>query len=135
MVGVDPMLPACGYLSARIASLAVRLPLNLLMSVIAVVCLVGAYAINNNPFDVVVMTAMGLMALMLRRFGIPLAQVVLGMVLGPFLEQHFMVSAIKSNWNLLAFFERPVALVLMGLTAVTIVAGLRFVRRRRQTVT
>ena len=127
------LLPTCGYLSARMASLAVRLPLNLLMSVIAVVCLVGAYAINNNPIDVVVMTAMGLLALMLRRYGFPLAQVVLGMVLGPILEQHFMVSAIKSNWNLLAFFERPVALVLMGLTAVTIVAGLRFVRRRRQT--
>ena len=125
------LLPACGYLSARMASFAVRLPLDLLISVIAAACLVGAYAINSNPMDVVVMVSMGVLALVLRRYGFPLAQVVLGMVLGPILEQHFMVSAIKSNWNLLAFFDRPFALLLMALTVATIAAGVYFARRRR----
>ena len=123
------LLPACGFLSARLASVAIRLPLNLLISVIAVACLVGAYAINSNPVDIVVMVAMGILALILRRYGFPLAQVVLGMVLGPILEQHFMVSAIKSNWNVLSFFDRPIALLLMLVTAVTIVAGIRYTRR------
>ncbi|MDE2955946.1 MAG: tripartite tricarboxylate transporter permease [Bacteroidota bacterium] len=124
------LLPACGYLSARMAAQAVRLPLNLLISIIAAACLIGAYAINRNPVDVGVMVGMGAVALMLRRYGFPLAQVVLGMVLGPILEQHFMVSAIKSNWNLLSFFDRPVALVLMALTLMTIIAGVRLTRRR-----
>ena len=124
------LLPSFGFLSARLATLALRLPFNLLISVIAVVCMVGAYAINNNPFDVWVMVSMGLVALMLRRHGFPLAQVVLGMVLGPILEQHFMVSAIKSNWNLLSFFERPIAILLMVATIGTVLAGIRIVRRR-----
>ena len=76
------------------------------------------------------MVSMGLVALMLRRHGFPLAQVVLGMVLGPILEQHFMVSAIKSNWNLLSFFERPIAILLMVATIGTVLAGIRIVRRR-----
>ena len=124
------LLPACGYLSARMAARAVRLPMNLLISVIAAACLIGAYAINRNPMDVGVMVGMGGMALVLRRYGFPLAQVVLGMVLGPILEQHFMVSAIKSNWNLLSFFDRPVALLLMALTLLTIIAGVRLTRHR-----
>ena len=100
-------------------------PFNLLLSVIAGICVVGAYAINNNPFDVWVMAGMGVVAFVLRRGGFPLAQVVLGMVLGPILEQNFMVSAIKSSWNVMSFFERPMALGLMLATILTVLLGLR----------
>ncbi|MEM8484940.1 MAG: tripartite tricarboxylate transporter permease [Bacteroidota bacterium] len=124
------LLPFYGYLTARIAARVIRAPLTLIVSVIAGLCVVGAYAINNNPFDVWVMAGMGLVAFILRRGGFPLAQVVLGMVLGPILEQNFMVSAIKSRWNWSSFFERPIALVLMVLTLVIIVAGIRLVRAK-----
>ena len=125
------LLPLYGLLTARLAALVVRVPFNLLLSVIAALCVVGAYAINNSPFDVWVMAAMGGVAFVLRRGGFPLAQVVLGMVLGPILEQNFMVSAIKSSWNLAAFFERPIALVLLVATVVIVVAGIRLSARLR----
>jgi TctA family transporter len=102
----------------------------LLLGVIALLCVVGAFAINNNPFDAWVMAAMGGLAFVLRRGGFPLAQVVLGMVLGPILEQNFMVSAIKSHWSLASFFDRPVGLLLMALTIGVAVVGLRLTRRR-----
>lgn len=123
------LLPFFGYLTARLAALVVRVPFNLLLSVIAGVCVVGAYAINNNPFDVWVMAGMGVVAFVLRRGGFPLAQVVLGMVLGPILEQSFMVSAIKSSWNVMSFFERPMALGLMLATILTVLLGLRLGKR------
>ncbi len=123
------LLPFFGYLTARLAALVVRVPFNLLLSVIAGVCVVGAYAINNNPFDVWVMAGMGVVAFVLRRGGFPLAQVVLGMVLGPILEQNFMVSAIKSSWNVMSFFERPMALGLMLATILTVLLGLRLGKR------
>ena len=123
------LLPLYGLLTARLAALVVRVPFNLLLSVIAALCVVGAYAINNNPFDVWIMAGMGGVAFALRRGGFPLAQVVLGMVLGPILEQNFMVSAIKSSWNLAAFFERPIALVLLIATVVIVVAGVRLSAR------
>ncbi len=124
------LLPFYGFLTARLADIVIRAPFNLLLGVIAILCVVGAYAINNNPFDVWVMAAMGVAAFLLRRGGFPLAQVVLGMVLGPILEQNFMVSAIKSRWTLTSFFERPIALILMVLTVVIVVAGMRLMRRR-----
>lgn len=124
------LLPAYGYMMGRLADRIVRVPLRLLLGVIALLCVVGAFAINNNPFDVWVMAAMGGLAFVLRRGGFPLAQVVLGMVLGPILEQNFMVSAIKSHWSLASFFDRPVGLLLMALTIGVAVVGLRLTRRR-----
>ncbi len=122
------LLPVFGYMTARIAAVIVKAPFNLLLSVITGLCVVGAFAINNSPFDVWVMAAMGGFAFLLRRGGFPLSQVVLGMVLGPILEQNFMVSAIKSRWSLMSFFERPIALVLAALTILVVAAGVRFVR-------
>mgnify|MGYP002620623871 FL=1 len=119
------LLPLFGFLTAYIAAYVVRVPVNLLLAVIAGICVVGAYAINNNPFDVAVMVLMGVFAFVMRMGGFPLAQVVLGMVLGPILEQSFMVSAIKSRWNLMAFFDRPIAIGLMLATVLLVVVGLR----------
>lgn len=122
------LLPFYGFLTARIAAWIIRVPVDVLLSVIAGLCVVGAYAINNNPFDIWIMAAMGVVAFLLRRGGFPLAQVVLGMVLGPILEQNFMVSAIKSRWDLASFFNRPMAIGLMAATLIIVAVGIRLSR-------
>lgn len=126
------LLPGFGFLTAHLAAIIIKAPTNLLLGVIAALCVVGAYAINNNPFDVWIMVAMGVIAFLLKRGGFPLAQVVLGMVLGPIMEQSFMVSAIKSRWNYLSFFDRPIAIGLLLATLLIIVIGLRIQLRNRK---
>ena len=123
------LLPFFGFITARLAAGLISVPFQLLLSVITGICIVGAYAINNSLFDVWVMAAMGGVAFLLRRGGFPLAQVVLGMVLGPILEQNFMVSAIKSKWDLTSFFDRPIAILLMVLTLIIIIVGVRIQTR------
>ncbi len=108
-----------GYLAIKASSTMLRVPKNVLMPAILVFCVVGSYAINNSLFDVGLMLAMGIFGYFLEANGIPVAPVVLGMVLGPILEQNFMVSMIKTDWDLLQFFARPVALVLAVLTLLT----------------
>ncbi|MBI2491004.1 MAG: tripartite tricarboxylate transporter permease, partial [Candidatus Rokubacteria bacterium] len=93
-----------------------RVPRNVLMPAILMFCVVGAFAINNSLVDVGLMLAMGVFGYFLEANGIPVAPIVLGMVLGPILEQNFMVSMIKTEWDLTQFVRRPVALVLGGLT-------------------
>jgi len=119
------LLPLFGFFTARIASYLVRVSFPLLLTVISAICIVGAYVINNSLFDVWLMAAMGLIAFLLKRGGFPLAQVVLGMVIGPILEQNFMVSVIKSRWDMTSFFERPIALILMFLTIIMIAVGIK----------
>lgn len=127
------LLPFYGFLTARMASYLMKVPFSLLLMVITALCVVGAYAINNNVFDIWVMGIMGLVAFLMQRAGFPLAQVVLGMVLGPILEQNFMVSAIKSHWDLMSFFERPLAVGLMVATLIVIGMGIYFKTRIRKT--
>lgn len=123
------LLPFYGYLSALMAKKLIRTPMPLLLTVVTALCIVGSYAINNEIRDVWIMAGMGLLAFLLQRGGFPLAQVVLGMVLGPILEQNFMVSAIKSKWDLMSFFDRPIALFLMAGTLIIVYVGLRYSRK------
>jgi putative tricarboxylic transport membrane protein len=74
------------------------------------------YAINNSLFDVGLMLVMGILGFILEAMGFPVAPIVLGLVLGPLLEQNFMISLIKSESHLALFFSRPVSAVLGALT-------------------
>ncbi len=107
-----------GFAAIRASSHLLRVPRNVLLPAIAMVCVVGSYAINNNLFDVGVMVVMGVVGLLLEALGFPVAPVVLGMVLGPLLEQNFMISLIKSEGAWVQFVARPVSLALALLTAV-----------------
>lgn len=108
-----------GYLAIRVSSTMLRVPRNILMPAILMFCVVGSYAINNSDFDVGMMLATGILGYFFEANGIPVAPVVLGIVLGPILEQNFMVSMIKSDWDLTQFFTRPTAAILGLLTVLT----------------
>ena len=97
------------------------MPRNILMPVILMFCVVGAFAINNSLFGVTVMLIFGLVGFILEENGFPVAPVILGMILGPMLEQNFVTSMIKSNGDFLAFFGRPIA---AGLGIVTLLVWL-----------
>ncbi|NDZ11411.1 C4-dicarboxylate ABC transporter permease [Variovorax sp. WS11] len=102
------MLPlgwACIKASARI----LRMPRTVLMPIILVFCLVGAFAINNALFDLWILLGFGVAAWLLEENGFPVAPAILGMLLGKMLEENFITSMIKSDGSWLAFVERPIA--------------------------
>jgi putative tricarboxylic transport membrane protein len=105
-----------GFACIKVAKNILRVPRGVLMPVIMLFCVVGAFAINNTTFDVVVMLIAGFAAFVLERNGFPIAPAILGVVLGGMLEQNFVTSMIKSEGDLFVFFERPVAATLGGLT-------------------
>jgi TctA family transporter len=78
--------------------------------------MIGAFAINNTPFDVGVMLVAGLIAYLMELNGFPVAPAILGVVLGGMLEENFATSMIKAEGSLVAFFERPIAGALGVLT-------------------
>ncbi len=108
-----------GYLTIKVSGTMLKVPRNILMPAILMFCIVGSFAINNSLFDVGLMLAMGILGYFFENNGIPVAPIVLGMVLGPIVEQNFMVSMIKTQWDLTQFFTRPTAAILGGLTILT----------------
>lgn len=107
-----------GLLAVRFSGMILRIPRNVLMPIILTFCIVGAYAINNSLFDVGVMVVMGIIGYFMERYGIPVAPVVLGIVLGPIVERNFMFSVIRTDWNLLLFFSRPISAILVVVTLI-----------------
>jgi TctA family transporter len=110
------LLLPLGWVLIKTASRVLHVERRILMPVILLFCVVGAFAINNSVFDVGVMLAFGLLAFVMEANGYPIAPTILGVVLGAMLEQNFVTSMIKAGGNPLAFFERPIAAVLGILT-------------------
>lgn len=131
------LLLPLGWAAIKLAKNVLRVPRSVLMPVILLFCVVGAFAINNSVFDVGVMLAFGLLAYFMEANKFPIAPTILGVVLGAMLEQNFVTSMIKADGNLLAFFDRPIA---AGLGVATILVwlsplviyGLRRRSRRNQ---
>ncbi|MEP7140784.1 MAG: tripartite tricarboxylate transporter permease [Caldimonas sp.] len=122
------MLPM-GWACIKVAKRILRVPRDILMPVILLFCVVGAFAINNTAFDVGVMLIAGVIAWMLEENGFPITPLILGVVLGGMLEENFISSMIKADGNPLAFFSRPIAATL---GAVTILVWLSPLLRRRR---
>ena len=101
-----------GFLAIRSARQLLRMPRRVLMPIILMFCVVGAFAINNTIFGVTVMLVLGVLAYVMEENGFPIAPTILGIVLGSMLEDNFMSSMIKADGDLLGFFSRPIALVL-----------------------
>lgn len=102
------MLPL-GYLAVRVAHKIFGVPRAYLNGGILIFCIVGAYAVNNSTFGIWVMIAFGLLAYVFARANIPIAPVILGMVMGPLVEQNFLTSMIVARGDPIAFFTRPIA--------------------------
>ena len=113
------MLPLIGFLS-RIT----LIPNNIVVAIIVLACLAGAYGVNNNPMDILVMTVFGLLGYLMNKFGFPAAPMVLAFVLGPIMETSLRQSLIMSRGDFLVFWTRPVAGALMVVFALVILSPL-----------
>ena len=119
------------FLAPRISRL-IAIPKRLLMPVVAVLCVVGSYACNNRLFDVGLMFFFGILGFLLRRRGYGVAPLILGLVLGKMMDDNFRRAislAISEDNMLAALFGRPITMVLLVLTILTIVLNIPFVKR------
>lgn len=99
--------------------LIVRIPRSIIMPVVFVLCVVGAYAIASRLFDVYLMLAVGFCAFLLRRRGYPIAPLVLGLVLGDILDKSLRRGLTISDGDFAPFFTRPICALLAALTLFT----------------
>ena len=84
-------------------------------------CFIGALAARNNVNDLWTIVAFGAVGYLFEKFRFPIAPMVLGTILGPLAENYFLTAMISAEGDWTTFFTRPVSLVLMLLSAVTLV--------------
>ncbi|MBA50191.1 MAG: tripartite tricarboxylate transporter permease [Paracoccus sp. (in: a-proteobacteria)] len=130
------LLLVLGYFAIRGARFVVQTPARLLMPVILLFCIVGSFAITNSVFGIAVMLVLGVLGFLMEENGFPIAPAILGIVIGPMLEDNFMATVIKSDGGIVGFFDRPVSGALGAFTILIWVIPLvtMALRRRSQRI-
>lgn len=98
-----------------------RIPFSIIAPVILVICAIGAYTVNNNVFDVLMMMVFGVLGYLLKKTNYPLAPLVLAIVLGDSAEEAFRQALLYSGGSLAVFWSNGLVSSIMGLG---VVAGL-----------
>jgi putative tricarboxylic transport membrane protein len=106
-----------------------RVPTTIIVPIILVLCTIGTFALASRLFDIWVMVAFGVLGFALRKYGYPMAPLVLGIVLGDLLEKNFRRGLVLSDGDLTPFFTRPISAVLFGLMALILILRIPPVRK------
>ena len=108
------------------------IPKTILMPTIAILCVIGSYALRNNFFDVYVMFSFGILGIIMRWLQMPIIPMLLAMVLGRQLEEHLRVSLIASKNDICIFFVSPfsVFFLLLAITSIAWSLWAEYKRRR-----
>ncbi len=114
-----------------------KTPRGLLTASILIFALLGAYSLQGSVTDIVMVLALGAFAFLLRRFGFPVAPVLLGIVVGPLIEQELRRALTVSSSPADLLLGRPLAMAFLALAAASLLASvwqyLPAARRRRAT--
>ncbi|HTU01908.1 MAG TPA: tripartite tricarboxylate transporter permease [Candidatus Sulfotelmatobacter sp.] len=104
------------------------IPYRYLGPVILAVCLVGAFSVRNSLFDVGTCTLFGILGYAMKKRHWPSTPLILGVILGPMLEQSLTQSLELSGGSLTILFTRPIALTLLVLTCVLLFLARKVLR-------
>jgi len=102
------LMIAMMFIGVRFFLRIVTIPKSMLFPVILVLCVVGAYALDNTMANVYVLALFGVIGYLMVKGGLPLAPLILGVVLGDQIEIN-LVRAIMTESNPILFLTRPIS--------------------------
>lgn len=120
-----------GLLGIKVFPLVLKLTNAVLIPVVVILCVAGSYAISNNFVHIVIMILFGLIGYVLEMRNFPLATVILGIILGPMAENGLMQSLVMSRGSWMIFVQRPLSLLLLALTVLSLGYSLIKIQRGR----
>ena len=102
----------------------IEIPYAILSPLIVLICVVGAFSINNNPLDVVTMMIFGLIGYGMRKFDYDPSPLLLAYILGPILEKSIHQSLVMSQGSPAIFLTHRISLFLLLVSLLMIVSPL-----------
>jgi putative tricarboxylic transport membrane protein len=109
-----------------------RVPYAILSPLIIIFCFIGAFSLNNNPMDVVIMSILGLIGYGMRKLDLDPAPLLLAFVLGGIVEKALRQSLLIGRGSPLIFVTRPISVVLLAVAlGVLAIPVVRFFIGRR----
>jgi putative tricarboxylic transport membrane protein len=119
-----------GLFLIRPLLLVLRIPRNIIMPIIFVLCTVGSFAISQRLFDIWTMLLFGFCGFVLRQLNYHMAPFVLGLVLGDLMDKNLRRGLVLTDGDLTPFFTRPICALLVAIVAVMLLMNFEFFRTR-----
>lgn len=91
-------------------------PKNILLPLVVMMCMVGAYSANYSMFDVVCVVIFGIIGYFMQCVGLPRAPLILGVILGPLTEVNLQRALQSSRMSITPLFTRPISLIFILIT-------------------
>jgi putative tricarboxylic transport membrane protein len=99
-----------------------KTPYSILFVLIVMFCQIGAYSVNNNMTDVLIMNIFGLVGYLMKRYEFNGAPLILALVLGPMMELSLRRSLMLSGGSPTIFFLRPLSAVFLLIAIVFLIS-------------
>lgn len=120
------------FIGAFVALL--RLPRYFIATTIALLCLIGTYAVANSLLDLWVLMISGVAGYLLRKLGFEPALLILALALGPILEQSLIQSLFLVQGDWIEILRRPISGSLFAIGALILLAPLLLRRFNRAAI-
>jgi putative tricarboxylic transport membrane protein len=95
-------------------------PAKYMLPIIIAISFFGVYAVQVNTFDLLLLVGCGIAGYFLSKNDYPLAPIILGLILGPMLENNFRRALTITNGDYMIFIERPLSFILLIIAIVWI---------------
>lgn len=86
-----------------------KVPKNILLPMVMVLCIIGSFGVNNRIFDIWTLLFWGIIGFLLSKFEIPLTPIIMGFILGPICETYLRRGLMMSRGDFSMFFTRGVS--------------------------
>jgi putative tricarboxylic transport membrane protein len=107
------------------------IPLPLLYAGILVFATLGAYSLHQSVVDLLTLYVFGLLGFVMRRWDIPVAPAIIGLILGPLAETQFRRALAISQGDLSVFITQPISATVLAVSALLLIVPLVFSLVRR----
>ena len=118
------------YFGIRFFVRLLKIPKHIMLPIIIVFCVVGAYGLNNRVFDAWSVMFFGVIGYAFEKWGFPLAPVILGFILGPIAETNLRRGLMMTQGNFLPFLTKPVSGAFLVIALASVVYSV--IKERKQ---
>lgn len=101
------------------------IPKYILLPIVMVFCIVGAYCADMRIFDVWCVVGFGLIGLLFKRLQVPSTPLIIGFILGTMAEENFRRALMASDGSWMVFITRPISLAFLVIAVVSVILTLR----------
>ncbi|MEI9478216.1 MAG: tripartite tricarboxylate transporter permease [Deltaproteobacteria bacterium] len=100
-----------------------EIPYRILFPLIILFCIIGAYSVNGNYIDLIILLVFGGLGYLMRKLKFEAAPLILGVILGPMIEEALRQSLLISRGSFSIFISRPISLGLFAFSLVLLISS------------